>query len=159
MRPRRRSKHRTLWIDLSLAFVALGALSLLTWLMVVYPWSHSPLRPPREVEIEIGPGDTIDTIAHRLAQEKVLVHPLAFCAYARLLGAHNHLKRGRIQLRSDMSARTLLARLSEGMGPSPIDITIPEGFDRFEIAKRLERWDVVSAEAFLRATEDPQLLK
>jgi hypothetical protein len=38
-----------------------------------------------------------------------------------------------------MSIRTLLARLAEGLGSTPIDVLVPEGFDRFEIAARLAR--------------------
>jgi UPF0755 protein len=57
-----------------------------------------------------------------------------------------------------MSPRDVLQRVAIGFGAATVRVTIPEGFHRFAIAQRLERWGVCDADAFVRATEDRALL-
>jgi UPF0755 protein len=57
-----------------------------------------------------------------------------------------------------MTPIELLQRIARGFGSTQVRIVIPEGFSRFDIAARLERWGVCERSAFLAATEDRALL-
>lgn len=139
--------------------VIFAAIAALGWLFLVYPTSQRG-RAGRgaELTLVIQGDDGIDEVAAELQHLGAIDDPQLFAVYARLLGADEHLRRGPVRLRGDMSIRTVLARLAEGLGPTQIDVLIPEGFDRHEIAARLARWDVCDEEAFLEATADRALL-
>ncbi|MCZ7677962.1 MAG: endolytic transglycosylase MltG [Sandaracinaceae bacterium] len=57
-----------------------------------------------------------------------------------------------------MSPRDVLQRVAAGFGEATVRVTVPEGFDRYDIAARLERWGVAERSDFLRASEDRALL-
>jgi UPF0755 protein len=134
-----------------LALAALGGLSL------VYPKTRGPGRG-RVVEIALEPGLDIDRLAARLDDVGVIEHPALFAAYGRMLGADERLRVGAVLLTDDMSPRDVLARLASGLGGAAIRVTLPEGFTRFDVAARLERWEICSAREVLAATEDRTLL-
>jgi UPF0755 protein len=75
--------------------------------------------------------------------------PRVFALYARVLGASQRLRTGPVLLASYMTIRQLLQRVAVGYGSTPVLITIPEGFTRFDVAQRLAEWGVCDAEAFL----------
>ena len=55
---------------------------------------------------------------------------------ARLAGRSDSLKPGRYTLARDMSFSTVLDRLEQGLPPNVVQIAIPEGLSRSEIAPR-----------------------
>lgn len=75
------------------------------------------------------------------------------------MGAQGRFRGGTLLLRDDMSPRQVLQRVAHGFGRTAVRVTIPEGFDRFDIARRLARWHVVDEQAFLRATQSKSLLE
>jgi UPF0755 protein len=126
----------------------------LTYLVVVYPNMPPKKGPTRTVAIEIAPHASLDQVAAQLAQAKLVERPQLFAWYARALGAGEHLHSGRrVLLASYMTARHILQRMAAGYGSTPVLITIPEGFNRFEVANRLAEWDVCPREDFLRADQ------
>lgn len=154
-RPRRRPRTP----ELVLATLVAVAIAALTWLFLVYPADvRGTGRGAQELTLVVEGDDGIDEVAAELEHLGAIDDARLFALYARLLGADEHLRRGPVRLRADMSIRTLLARVAEGLGPTQIAVLVPEGFDRFEIAARLERWDVCDEAAFLEATEDRALL-
>lgn len=126
------------------------------YLVVVYPAERGTGTGVAAVTIDTS--TTLADVAHALGREKSVGHPLVFQLYARALGAQTHLKRGRILVMRNMTARELLQRVASGYGSAAVRITIPEGWTRFEIANRLAEWSVCDRASFLAATEDPQLL-
>jgi UPF0755 protein len=141
---------------LAAVLLALG-LAALGWLVMAYP--HGPgTGEGRVVELQIGPDDGLPAVVAQLEARGLLVRPDAFLWYARVLGAGEHLRRGRVLVRDSMGPRELLRRIAEGYGRVQLRIVIPEGFNRFEIAERLDRWGVTPTRAFLAATQDPELL-
>ncbi|MFO0682615.1 MAG: endolytic transglycosylase MltG [Sandaracinus sp.] len=140
-----------------LAVVA-GALALLSWLLIWYPSRRGGGRG-REVDVEIAAGTTLDALAAQLAEARVIEHPAAFAIYARLLGAEGRLRTGEIVLADDMTPRTVLMRVAEGMGRPLVDVMIPEGLTRFEVAARLEHWGICEADAFLDASSSAELVR
>jgi UPF0755 protein len=145
--------------ELVLATVVAAAIAALTWLFLVYPADvRGTGRGAQELTLVVEGDDGIDEVAAGLEHLGAIDDARLFALYARLLGADERLRRGPVRLRADMSIRTLLARVAEGLGPTQIAVLVPEGFDRFEIAARLARWDVCDEAAFLEATEDRALL-
>jgi UPF0755 protein len=144
-------------VGATVVFVALAALA---WLFLVYPAGvRSTAAAGRaELTVIVSREDGIEGVAAQLERLGAIDDAHLFSLYARLLGADEALREGPVRLRADMTVRTLLARIADGFGETPIDVLVPEGFDRHEIAARLARWDVCDEEAFLEATADRALL-
>lgn len=145
-----------LWVGALASVVGLAVLSV-GWLIIVYPKGQGPGRG-REVRVVVRQGMDADALAQALADEGAIADPVTFAIYLRLLDADAHLRDGEVLVTDDMTPRDVLQRVADGFGPARVRITVPEGFDRFAIARRLARWDVCEAEAFLAATEDRALL-
>ncbi len=88
----------------------------------------------------------------------MIAHPRVFAIYMRLLGADEQLREGRVLVRDDMTVQEVARRVARGLGPAHVRVTIPEGFHRFDVARRLAAYGVVDAREFQRATEDRALL-
>lgn len=143
---------------LALASLIGLALASLGWLVLVYPKIPGPGRG-REVRVEVEPRMTLDALAARLHHAGAIESPFLFATYARLLGAGERLRAGAALLTDDMTPRDVLARVAVGLGEPAVRVTIPEGFDRFDIGARLERWGVCTKDEFIAATEDRALLE
>ena len=102
--------------------------------------------------------DDLAAVSERLFRAGLLAQPRMFNLYLHLLGASNRLRQGTVMLRDNMTPRQLLQRIATGYGSTVIRVTIPEGFDRFDISQRLAQWDIVDGRAFLAATKDAKLL-
>ncbi len=141
-----------------LAALLAAALAAIGWLMIVYPGREGPGRG-REVTLTIRPGAELDEVIAELERASIVRSPRAFGIYARLLGADERLREGEVLLTDDMSPRDVVQRIAAGFGSATVRVTIPEGFHRFAVAARLERWGVCLADDFLAATEDQALLE
>lgn len=126
-------------------------------LVIVYPSRRAGGRG-RTVPFEIAPGERFDSVASRLAAEGVVESPRLFAIYARLIGADEHLRAGAVMLADDMSPHDVVQRIAIGFGTASVDVLIPEGFHRFDVAARLARWGVCDEGAFLAASADRALL-
>ncbi len=140
-----------------LAIVActlLLGLAALGWLVVVFPDTR-PTRAGRVTALQIETSTTIDDVAQALGRAQLIDQPSLFSLYARVLGA-NKLREGRVLVSDAMNVRQLLARVALGLGQTELRITIPEGWNRFEIADRLNEWGVCEREPFLGAPRDAE---
>lgn len=135
---------------LALVLVAAGAVA---WLLLVYPKRPGP-GGGRTVQIEIGPDFDVERLAHRLVAERVIEDAFLWSTYVHVLGAEDQLRRGSILLTDDMTPAEVTRRVARGLGSVEVRVTIPEGFTRFEIARRLEAFGVCNADDFLAATAD-----
>ncbi len=128
----------------------------LAWLLMVYPRAPHAGRGQR-IEVILPPGATLEQTARLLAREGALDHPRIWSLYARLRGAGGRLRSGRVVLTDSLSPSELLRRVAVGFGEGIVKLTFPEGWNRFQIARRLEHWGVCPARRFLEATADPVL--
>lgn len=145
---------------LTLVVIGLGVAGLLAalgWLVIVYPDAPGPGRG-RAVAVHLAAGVSLRTLAQELAARGVVSRPRVWALYARVLGAQARLRVGTVLVRDAMRPREILQRVATGYGPVELRVTFPEGFDRFDVARELERWGVVRRDAFLRATEDASVL-
>ncbi len=135
----------------------MSVVSALGWLVIVYPDGTAP-GSGNQVAIEVESDSELDAVSLRLARAGLIEQPWLWSLYAQALGAQGKLRVGTVMLTDDMTARQMLQRLARGFGSAEIRVMIPEGFNRFDIAARLERWGVCDADAFVVASADPALL-
>jgi UPF0755 protein len=138
----------------ALAVIGLAAGALL----FVYPLAHGPGVGRRDVVVILPGGESPEALAERLTAAGLVAHPRLFAVYLRLTGGAEAAVKGEHFLTDDLSPRELVARLERSPYASHTKITIPEGWTRFDIARRLQLGRVCSQRAFLDATVDPELL-
>lgn len=140
--------------------VALGAVGAVvaifaTYLLVVFPSTAGP-GAGRDVEITIGPDDSRSAAVEKLEQAGLLKSPSIFALYLRVTAAR--IAPGKHFLTDDASPQDLVRRLEREGHATKAKVTIPEGFNRFDIAKRLQTLHVMAATSFLEASSQPELL-
>ncbi len=102
-----------------------------------------------------GPAE----IAAVLAEGRVVRGASRFARYLAWFCSAEEIAPGAHLLRDDLSAPRLCAALTRSDAREKIKVVIPEGYHRFDIAKRLEDRGVAGAQAFVAATVDPALLR
>jgi UPF0755 protein len=93
------------------------------------------------VRVRIPQGATLGEIAELLEREGVIESASFFELRARLAGRSGDLRPGPYELREDMPYLAVLDRLEEGVPPNVVQITIPEGRSRGEVAPSVRRLD------------------
>jgi UPF0755 protein len=137
------------------AFVGL-LLAAAVWLLV-YPSVNGP-GPGNGVEVVIDGTETSGSLADKLAAAGLVASPRLFAIYLSVTGGASGLVKGTHLLADDASPGEIVARLGRRAGAAKVKVTFPEGWTRFDMAKRLQEKKVCSLRAFLDATVDTQLL-
>jgi UPF0755 protein len=126
-----------------------------TYLLVVYPAGGGP-GTGRDVEVTFDHDESLASVVDKLAQGGLVGSPRVFGWYARLVALR--VSPGTHLLTDDAGPSELVHRLErEGHG-ARAKVTIPEGWNRFDIAKRLQSLHVAWAAAFLDASVNAELL-
>lgn len=126
------------------------------YFLVFYPRSAGP-GAGKDVEITLERDEPLGSVISKLERAGLLGSRPRFSIYVRLVsptfapGAH--------LLTDDVTPEELVHRLERLGHASKAKVTIPEGFTRFDIAKRLQNLHVTSAAVFLEATTDGGLLR
>jgi UPF0755 protein len=115
-----------------------------------------PPVPPPGATLVVHEGDTLASVATRLARAGVIRSALAFRIAARLAGRDRSLQPGEYHFPAPLTAPELLDLLASG-GSRP-ELTIPEGLTVHEVATLLARGGYGDAERFLCLTGDPDFL-
>jgi UPF0755 protein len=129
---------------------------LATYLLIVFPASAGP-GPGRDVEITVDAKESIATVIDKLAAAGLLKSPRVFRWYARLESPH--FASGVHLLTDDASPAELVRRLEREGEAKQAKVTIPEGWTRFDIARRLQNLHVAWAARFVEASASPELLR
>jgi UPF0755 protein len=112
--------------------------------------------------IKIEKGSTPPQIVAKLAAEGIISSELATNIYLRTLGDASKLQAGEYQFPSPISTMQVLKQLEKGEDRT-VRLTIPEGFTRFDIAKRIaERFPQnppVDDKAILAMMDDVSLIR
>jgi UPF0755 protein len=127
------------------------------WLLI-YPSGKGP-GDGATVEVVVDPGETADHVAEKLAQAGLVASPRLFALYLSITGGTSALVPGPHLLSDDASPRELVARLERRPGAGHVKVTFPEGWTRFDMAKRLQEKKVCALRGFLDATTNAALLK
>lgn len=109
--------------------------------------------------INISPGMGSKAIIRRLTDAGIVSNPSALAFYLALTGKRGGLKAGDYTFESPISAIAAIEKVRRGDVYSE-RVTIPEGFNRFEIAATLaEKTRKGDAEEFLRLMSDTTLVE
>ncbi|HEY8075715.1 MAG TPA: endolytic transglycosylase MltG, partial [Labilithrix sp.] len=155
-----RKEKRTFWQKngraIAGALLILGAIfaAVASYVLVVYPSSEGT-GTGRAVELAFDGTEGTGAVIEKLQGAGLLASPRTFAIYARLAGLKT--AAGRHLLTDDATPGELVRRLERNGAHAKI--TIPEGWTRFDIARRLEAQQVASQSAFLDATADADLLR
>ena len=136
----------------------LGALlaAAATYILVVYPASSGP-GGGKDVELTFERDEPLGSVVDKLDRAGLVGSRGRFSIYARLVSLS--VAPGSHLLTDDASPQELVHRLERLGAASKAKVTIPEGWNRFDIAKRLQTLHVASLSAFLEATADASLLR
>lgn len=132
--------------------VAAGAI----YFLVVYPASAGP-GTGKDVELTIEHGESNASVIDKLDRAGLLGSRVRFSIYVRL--SSPTFAPGHHLLTDDAGPGDLVKRLERMGGATKAKVTIPEGWNRFDIGKRLQALHVTSQSAFVEATADPALLR
>ena len=152
--PKARVRPRGSWMLLALAAVVVAAS---VWVFMLYPSERGP-GEGRAVEVEIPQGTDAGHLAVILGSAGVVGSPRLFVLWVRLTGGASAVVAGAHLLTDDASPREIMSRLERRSGGGSARVTFPEGWTRFDMARRLQDKHVVSLRAFLDATTDAALL-
>ncbi|OGN14731.1 MAG: hypothetical protein A3J47_00935 [Candidatus Yanofskybacteria bacterium RIFCSPHIGHO2_02_FULL_43_22] len=109
----------------------------------------SPLKITQEIVINEGRG--VSAIADALKEERIIGSRFVFIVYAIVTGNEKKLQAGRYVFRPGVTVPAIVRAMAEGFAESDdVVITIPEGFNIFDIDKRL---------AFVGLTEEGEFAK
>ncbi len=117
-----------------LLLIVLAVCGLSYW---VYDSVNSPHEHAKAAEyVKIEKGSTPKQIIAQLANDGIVSNYAATLIYLRTLGDSSNLQAGEYQFPSPISTLQVLKILEKGEDRT-IKLTIPEGFTRFDIAKRI----------------------
>lgn len=141
----------------SLAKLFLGLLLLAGagWLALSLGLPYGRFPQPRLVTIPSHSSRW--QIARQLERQGVIRSQLAFDLWV-ASHAGQTLKAGSYRFAEPASAIQIFRRLARG-DVFYFSFTVPEGFNRYEIAHALQRDKIAPASAFLAATQDPRLVR
>jgi UPF0755 protein len=139
---------RTLLVVALLVFGAASAL-----VFVWYPDTEGP-GMGQSLQIDFRGDESPAEVTSRLEAARAVRDPRLFAFYFRLKGGT--VKKGRHLLTDALTPRELVARLARD--GARVKVVVPEGWTRFDMARRFEKLGVCDVRAFLDATRDPALL-
>jgi UPF0755 protein len=110
------------------------------------------------VDLPVYSKTSARKIAQDLQDKGVIHFPFAFRVLTKLTHADRKLKAGLYRLNPRMSLWEVLSILAEGKSEL-LALKVPEGFTAEQVGQELERMKVVPMADFLKAAQDPVLLK
>jgi len=140
------------------AVIGVGAFSYWVFRSVNTPVQHTKA----DQYIKIEKGSTPRDIVAKLVSEGIISNETSTMIYLRTFGDGGKLQAGEFQFPSPISAVQVLKQLEKGEDRT-VKLTIPEGFTRFDIAKRIaERFPQtppVDDKAILAMMDDVSLIR
>ncbi|NUM59054.1 MAG: endolytic transglycosylase MltG [Bdellovibrionaceae bacterium] len=112
----------------------------------------------KEVIFEVTPQKSFIAIAQELEKAQLIKNAKFFNIYARLTGYRSKIKVGEYALRANMRPKEILAVITSGISIAK-PLTIPEGYNIFEIAEVIAKFGLASKEDFLKLVFDKNYIK
>ena len=122
---------------------------------IAYGWwrlsslDHPISQGSSTLSFHIEKGASFKQTVVALTRSNIVQDPLIFEIYARYMGFDRTVKAGRYLLPGETTPRQLLAALSKGGLEQGVQITIPEGWNRWQIADLLTKHGLIHREQFL----------
>jgi UPF0755 protein len=155
---RRRRVRLASWQRRVLAGIGLAGLFVATAFGGLWFWSRRTGERGGGVSLTLESGMGARELRIELERAGLLDEPGLFEAFVVVTRASVRVEPGPHLLRQGLSPAELVARLTRSSSRPVVKVTIPEGFNRFQIAERLEKLEVASSRAFLAASTDGALL-
>ena len=151
--PARRRRRPLLAVALILLVLIIGGVAgFAVWLRMAVNQPVEHQSADRIISIE--PGTGTQAIIARLTEAGIVNHPTALKIYLRLTGRAAGLKAGDYSFASPISPLQAIEKIRRGEVHLE-RVTIPEGYNRFEIAETLAaKTGKATAEEFLRIMDD-----
>jgi UPF0755 protein len=137
-------------IIIIIALCALAGLSVLLYL-------NAPPSQMKETIFTVTYGETIRMVARNLEKEN-LIKDRKFFVYSSYALRRQYIKAGRYQISPGTNSIEILRKLTRGDVLSR-KVTIPEGFNIYQIADRLEANNICGAGSFLSYASQVSFLK
>lgn len=160
-RPRRKRRPgRTIRSKLWLRWLAGTLLALFALLGSALVWVGRPMSASgsEPVEVEWPAGGDVSAGTHALAAAGLVDRPALFAVWLRATGLVLDFREGPHLLERGLSPAALVRRLARLDSRPSVRATVPEGFNQFQVAARLEKLRVCSEARFLQCATDRALL-
>lgn len=118
----------------------------------------APQYPGTEVELNIEPGESFDTVARKLYDAGLITSISKFRLYARLKGSTNRIQAGVFLLSTGWNPEKILHQLVFGK-PLLYQFSFPEGLSWWKIAALAEQNGFAKAADLKQLWHDPEYLK
>ena len=152
---RAKSPRRSPWLGAVL--IGCGSLTLLCGLALAFVLLPGPLQD-RPVGIYVERDMPLRELSEQLANEGLIRQPLLFALYLKVSGQGNAVVSGAHFIKPGVNPRLLAWSLTRSQRRPKVAMTIPEGFDQFRVASRLQSLGICSASDFLAASSSTILL-
>lgn len=155
---KRSNRHR-----LGLALIPLGSAALIFGSVWLYMLSAPDnIGKARTVTISLRKPQRMSSLGELLQEKGLIRNRYAFLVYTRLRDAQGAIRSGRIYtMNTGMSLPRIVDTFLKGGLPIHVGvkITIPEGFNLYQIGERLQVNGVISLPLFLKAAHDPSIIR
>ncbi len=142
-----------------ISFAVLLAVLLIVAEIYGYYYVHSAAGSAREeVTVEVRPGASFHSIAKTLNEKEVIDSRKKFYLYAKLKGALQSIKAGEYLFDPGVTPEEILRKLRKG-SVIKYRLTIPEGYNLYQIAELLDKKGLVSRTEFISIAFDKKLMK
>jgi UPF0755 protein len=118
---------------LPLLFILAGVVAFVWFLKNVEPVTNQI----NYVNFTVSPGSSATQIGSNLYKERLIRNPLAFKVYVQFSGVSDGIQAGDYRLSPSFNLFQIVSQLSKN--PLEVKVTIPEGFDRKEIAAKFAK--------------------
>lgn len=140
------------------ALVALGIAAAVVIMMAMDFVNTGAGRSEETVVFEVPAGASFRAVAQQLYARGLITSVWKLRLYARFLGLSSQMRRGEYALKSSLMPREILDILASGKSIT-YPLTIPEGYNKYDIAAEYEAKKFGRKADFLAATRDPQLIR
>lgn len=125
----------------------------------VYSYGNNPPGNLKEgVVIEIAPGSSFTAISKKMEKSGAINNERFFYFYAKLKGLQSRAKAGEYMVEAAMTTNDILDMLVKG-SVLHHRITIPEGYNMYQIAELLEEKEIADKKDFIKKVKDKKLIQ
>ena len=152
---RAKSPGRSPWLGAVL--IGCGSLIVVCGLVLAFVLLPGPLQD-RPVSVYVVRDTPLRELCEQLANQGLIRQPWLFALYLKVSGQGNAVVSGAHFIKPGVNPRLLAWSLTRSQRRPKVSMTIPEGFDQFRVASRLQSLGICSASDFLAASSSTTLL-
>lgn len=135
-------------------FLVLGSFS---WIYIAHFAKPADQKQTQKILFEVKKGQALQSVAKALQESHIIRNANSFVFFSRVLGFGSKLKAGEYEVSAALTGLQLLEILSSGRSYQRT-ITIPEGWNVYEIAEVIEKAGLGNAKDFFEYIRDPQVI-